>query len=139
MTPSRPRLALLLCTTLTIACSDGLPTEAVQPSEPVRFALSETEAQAFAAAFDDVGERILPALVTADESRLAALLAELTSTIATRDQLALQRALQRMTFTLDDVTRDDETKAAFGSDLDALRLILEQARPLADAKTNPSR
>ena len=115
-----------------LACSDSLPTEADSESKPLPFALSEDAALAFDQALDDVRGRILPALNTVDTPQsLSSLLDELTAGIAARDPHLLQRALNRTEAALVQLEGAQDGAAAIATELDAIRLILVHARPLA--------
>jgi hypothetical protein len=124
--------AVVLLAAGALACGDRSPTESRPETVTVRFALSTESAQAFDLAIDDVRERVLPALTAAAAPELmAGLLDEMSSSIAARDQHALRRVLTRVERTLAGLAVDDETAAAIDVELDAIRLILEEARPLA--------
>jgi hypothetical protein len=113
-----------------IGCSDALPTESNQTEEIVYFALSEDAARAFGEALADVRGRILPELKAAGPDALAPLLDELTGAIATRNQMALRRAVTRMEIVLNDLNAGDHD-AAIATELDVVRFVLEHAQPLA--------
>jgi hypothetical protein len=112
-----------------LACDS--PTAVGREGELTRFALSEESARSFDGALRDVRQRVLPVLSDMDASSdLAPLLDVLAHAISMRDQRALVEAIARV----DDVIRGLERGAdadIVASDLDALRLILDHARPLA--------
>jgi hypothetical protein len=130
--------ALAVCLSIgcsVLACADSLPAEP-KDSLLLRFALSEASAQAFEEALDDVRSRILPALSGLDASHsLAPLLDDFSSALTARDQIALRRVLTRTESIIAQLEQGDAAAAAIGSELDAVRLILEEARPLAQGET----
>jgi hypothetical protein len=129
-------LVLAVATTSGIACSDALPTQAAGDDQPASFALSEDSATAFRAALNDVRDRILPALnADAASQPLAQPVVDMTAAITARDLHALRRALARADNAIATLDRDDDARAAIGSELDAVRLIAEHARPLAGGET----
>jgi hypothetical protein len=123
---------LAVAVTGAVACSDTLPTQGLD-AKFVSFTLSEDSARAFREALNDVRERILPTLSPDDASSpLSPPLVELTAAIDARDLRALERALACADAAIAKLDRGDDASAAIGSELDAVRLILEHARPLAD-------
>jgi hypothetical protein len=115
-------------------CSDSLPSEVEKTQEIVRFALSDADAMAFTIALDDVRGRILPGMSeTESMDALASLVGELTVAIGTRDRMALRNALARTESALSRLNAVEDSPIT--PELDAVHLILDQARPLAAGET----
>ena len=119
---------------LSLAICGGLACDSptgVAPESATRFSLPDATARAFDDALLDARLRVLPALSEIDASGpLASSMDALRAAIATRDQGALRRALARTESAIGELARGDGP-AAIASDLDAIRLIVEHARPLA--------
>ena len=125
-------LAVAICG--GIACES--PTAIADKSVVERFALNETAARAFDDALRDVRLRVLPGLSGVDaENALAPSIDALASAIEARDEGALRAAMARTERAISQLGRDGDAEA-IASDLDALRLILEHARPLADGSSS---
>ena len=118
---------------ISLGCSDS-PTEPAHQPEVVRFTLSDVEAAALASALDDVGSRILPSFPADPSLALAWLIGEVSAAIDARDAVALRAALKRTEAVLTALTAND-LDSALAPELDAVRLILDQARPLANPET----
>ena len=114
----------------TAACGDALPTQTPAAS----FALSDGSAQAFRDALTDVQRRILPTLSGTSRSPLAPALEELTSAIEARDQAGLRRAIDRAESALARLEARVGAETVIDPELDAVRLILDEARPLTTAQ-----
>ena len=124
-------LILALTTVGSAGCSDALPTESRKEQAPEVLTLSETAAKSFAAALNDVHDRILPALTAVDAPpSLAPMLDDLTASIHTRDARALRLTIDRINVALAGFQTTDAAAAGVASDVDAIRLILEHARLL---------
>jgi hypothetical protein len=135
MRPGPVLLSIALCGGL--AC-DSLSTEARQRPEVARFILSEGDAKAFAEALQDVRMRVLPTLADIEgSSSLYPLMAELSDAIAGRDQSALRSVLARTQSAITALDRGDTAVGGAASELDVLRLILDQAHPLASDQIGP--
>jgi hypothetical protein len=128
----RPRPILLsLALTGGLACG-SLPTEATRRTDDAGFVLSDGEANAFSEALQDVRVRVLPTLTDINGSAsLDPLIAELSEAIGSRDQAALQSVLARTHAALAKLDRTVDAAMGVASELDALRLVLDQAGPLA--------
>jgi hypothetical protein len=127
-------LILALTSLGSAGCSDALPTESRREQAAEVFVLSETAAKSFAAALADVHDRVLPALTAVDAPpSLVPMLDDLTASILTRDARTLRLTIDRINIALAGFQPTDEAAAGVASELDAIRLILEQARLLADA------
>jgi hypothetical protein len=132
MNSHRSACTVIFAALIALACADAVPTESRPDPLSLRFALNAAAAKSFDVAIDDVRDRILPALSSADAATaLAPILDDLTSSINTRDAYALRSAVARGDQFLAHLRRDDATTAAIGMELDAVRLILEDARLLA--------
>jgi hypothetical protein len=128
----RPVPVLLsLALTGGLACS-SLPTDATRSPDNAGFFLSDAEANAFAQALQDVRVRVLPTLTGINGSAsLDPLIAELNEAIGGRDPAALRSVLARTHSALAKLDRADDAALGVASELDALRLVLDQAGPLA--------
>jgi hypothetical protein len=133
-------LILALTSLGSAGCSDALPTESRREQAAQVFTLSESAAKSFAAALADVHDRVLPTLTAVDApTSLTPMLDDLSASIHTRDARALRLSIDRINIALADFQPTDEAAAGVASELDAIRLVLEQARLLADGPTAFSR
>jgi hypothetical protein len=124
-------ILLSLALTGGLACG-SLPTDATRSPDDAGFVLSDADANAFAQALQDVRMRVLPTLTgVSGSASLDPLVAELSEAIGGRDQAALRSVLARTHSALARLDRTDDAAIGVASELDALRLVLDQAGPLA--------
>lgn len=129
-------LPLLLVPLFAAGCSDTPPTQPARPPEAdaptARLQLAPAEAAGFAATLEDARTRLLPALGEAPEAAaLGQALDALAAALAARDPAALVQALERSDAALAGLAAAEaERAAALAADLEAVRLIVAEARPL---------
>ena len=114
------------------ACNEVTPVD-VPAAQPLRFALSDEQAEAFRIAVEDIRERIEPGLPQGRES-IGVALSELRHAIETRDQHVLTHAIVSARSALAAIELAYAETGDVSNDLDALRLILEHAQPLLDSR-----
>ena len=129
------RYLTLLGAAGVVACGDNHPTAPhALPPDPVAFSLTAKDSAAFLSAVQDIQLRIVPTLAESDDaSTLRTALTRVGDAVATRDRAALESAVAMSEHALASLAQASDADVGESADLDAVRLVLIQAKALSSA------
>jgi len=127
------RYLTLLGAAGVVACGENHPSAplSTQP-DSVSFSLTAADSAAFLSAVEDIQLRIVPTLGASDgATTLHSALARVGAAVATRDRSALESAVTMSEHALASLAQASDDDVGESADLDAVRLVLLQARALS--------
>jgi hypothetical protein len=129
------RYLTLLGAAGVVACGDNHPTAPhALPPDPTAFSLTAKDSAAFLSAVKDIQLRIVPALTASDDATsLRTALTRVGEAVATRDRAALEDAVAMSEHALASIAGASDDDVGESADLDAVRLVLIQAKALSSA------